>query len=431
MIISSKDQRSAGYDLATLFKLKLMNEYDAFKKLGSLASLEREIRTPGGIKVYLSKESMDCFVRLKKITAKYLSNRKILDDGDICQSCRYALGYLYENEPNNLELAQFIQLAEDASQKPISTHKFITSMAGLNFDNITELNLGSLTLLLPQKEILDSAIAREGQIENAWADMKSYLWITSEINGSIDFAERRFFKIVKTSLGLLALAFSLLLERGGAVVSLIPSIEGRMRPRTVTWLSIDKNSNNLRTKTDMQGIQALTLTKEVKTLLEETPWLPALITIAQTDVPQNDLASAVQRALYWFFDAQTDPILEMRFVKFWSCIECIFALSDKKDTVLRIKKGLRSLLHKRYRDTDPSPHFDFEKQITDMYDLRCVAVHQAHHDHVCIKHITAVSKWAADALIETSILIGEGVNSRKKLKEQIDMIYSTIPIQTA
>ncbi|QQQ52336.1 hypothetical protein JJQ97_09030 [Pseudomonas syringae] len=423
MLISSKQVRSAQKDLDVLLKSsELMNDVAALKSLEFMERLRREVSTPNGSKIYFSDKASQSFQRLFEIISLVLPSKDFLEPQDIYASCKTVLGRLYE-QGGSESVEVYIIEVESAVALLVSDHDFYSVVAGLEFEGFDELEVGKVSVHRPRLEVLEASIAQDGVVNMAWREMNYGLWITTKITGSWAYGERRFFEHVKVTCGLLALAlaFTTTLEHGGAAVRLIPSVEGRFRPGATTWFSVESHTNNLHLKTSYDGFQRLDLKHDYADSLLTCDWFIELTRIGQLDVG-NDAEQAVRRGLYWFFDAQADNSIEMKFVKYWSCIECIFSIG-KIGVTEKIRRGITSMLtYGGYRFSNIDEWEVLGRRISKLYDLRSSAVHDARHDHISMKDVVDVSKWSAFVIMEISMLIKGGLTNRKQLLEEVDRL---------
>ncbi|ENT5423170.1 HEPN domain-containing protein [Pseudomonas aeruginosa] len=423
MEMSAKKRRTVEADLTALLKpTAWMPKLQAYKTLDLIERLRREIRTPGGHSLYFSEKGLESFLRLSDTMEEVLPSRSVLEPQNIHVACKTALGHLREQDTPSRDIVSYMTEVDRIAQESISTHRFYTSLAGLEFDGVDEFSIGYLSIQRPDLDVLKSCVAYDDLVTSTWKQMQQGLWVTAEVAGSFEYAERRFFDDVKNACGLLAVSFTTVLERGGAAVRLIPSMDGRFKPGAVSWFSFSTTLKVLRATTNMVGFQRLTFGEEHKSGLLSCDWYHDLVRITQNS-KGSDAELAVRRAIYWFFDAQTDTSPEMQLVKFWSCIECIFSIG-KSDTTKKIKRGVTAILtYGQYRFSETSNWKRLEKEIGHLYDLRCGAVHMAEHSHVKAEHVTTLSKWAAWVLLEVVQLITDGFDTRVKIKAEVDRVH--------
>ncbi|HDS1736252.1 TPA: hypothetical protein QEM55_003299 [Pseudomonas putida] len=396
-----------------------------------MESVYRQVKTPKGDIVCFSNAALESFERLSGLVWQTLSGKEYVDASDIDLVCKEVLGRWYEDDVVD-SVECFFREVEDVAVRCVSEHEFYTALSGIEFVDLDGFNIGSVVISKPSFGVLKSSVAQDAVINAAWKETKHGLWLSARVKGSPNNAERRFFELAKATCGLLALSCAVCLKRGGAAVRLVPGLEGRFKPGAVTWFSINSNSKLLHLKTSFDGIQRLDFTREHADSLVACEWFQAIIRIIQSDA-RGDAESAVYRALYWFLDAQADTSLEMKFVKYWSCIECMFSISKSKVTE-QIRRGLTALLcYGRYRYSNPEGWGLIDRRIVQLYQLRSEAVHDARHDHIVLRDVVDVSKWAAFILIEVSMMISRGMVSRLQLKADVECIHKfhgTTPVKS-
>ncbi|QRG26803.1 HEPN domain-containing protein [Halomonas binhaiensis] len=424
MEMPRKTRRIADSNIATLLRPEeLMTDLQALDAFNLIERLKREVKIPNHRSIYLSDNAYKNFEMLTNIVEKFFINRCQLESTDIHNSCKAVLGKLYQEESPRKDIDSFVENVEKILDESISNYRFYTTIEGLDLEGENELKIGRLTVQKPDFMSLKQCAADDNTISSTWNHMKDSLWVTGEITGSEEYAERRFFEDVEATCGLLAVSLTTVLERGGAAVRLIPSMSDRIRPTANRWFFFSTKSKVLCTSICMRGYQKLTLNENQVSSLMGCEWFQELARVLQNH-RDNDVEEAVRRGIYWFFDAQADMKPEMQLVKFWSCIECFFSFENDGQTTSKIKRGLTAILTcGRYGFSHTGNWNVLEKEINDLYDLRCAAVHDAQHSHINSGHVTTVSKWAAWLILEVSGLISEGFESRAAIKEEIDRVH--------
>jgi hypothetical protein len=432
MEMHPKTRRIADVDIATLFRKKeLMPASTVPKEFVLMERLYREINTPSGGLIYLSDKASASFLRLVETVEKHMPSRDFVSSEDIYRACKNELGHLYEQESPLKDIVTFLASVEAAMKSQIITHRFYTTLDGLSLYGVDQMRIGRLSVQRPNLAILEQCIASESMVSSTWERVERGLWISVEITGSRQYAERRFFEDVKAACGLLAVSLTTVLERGSCAVRLTPSMAGRVRPSAATWFSIETPSNELCTSACMTRFQSITLDVGHVEELQASEWFGVLTRIIQGG-GDSDAEHAVRRAIYWFFDAQADTSAEMQLVKFLSCIECFLSFENAGKTTTKIKRGLTALLTLgSYRFVNLDTWRDLEIEIDALYKLRSGAVHEARHSHVSDRDITTVSKWAVWAILEIAGLISSGYKTWAQIKEQTDCLSAMLQKQRA
>lgn len=429
MEMTPKQIRTVDKNMATLFRQKeLMTDSQALYKFDLFERCRREIKTTEGRSLFLTDNAFDSFSKIVDRVDELLPSRAFLECEDVDRACRVALGNLYIEEGPLKDFDSFLLAVDKIVTKSIKTYRFYTSLDGLDIDGFNEFSIGKLAVVKPEMQVLRRCNVDEDTAHNIWNNMQGGLWITGEVKGSFAYAERVFFEDAKAASGLLAVSLTTVLERGAAAIRLIPSMEGHMRPSSVSWFSFTTEPMTLCHSAILKS-HSVSLNKHTCDDMLDCAWFKDLTKIIQ-DRGETDAVLAVQRSIYWFFDAQADTMPEMQFVKFWSCIECIFSFEKAGGTTRKITKGLSALLTcGRYKFSQIDSRSKLEKDIGNLYDMRCSAVHDARHGHVNGTHVSKVSKWAAWTILEVTSLIAKGCETRAEIKEAIEQMKNATHLQ--
>ena len=89
---------------------------------------------------------------------------------------------------------------------------------------------------------------------------------------------------------------------------------------------------------------------------------------------RTELQDAIVRALYWFADAHADRNTTMHFIKFWSCAECFFAITDQNVTEANALGIAMILTFAGYGIATVGEYAKFKRRLKAPYDLRSRAV---------------------------------------------------------
>jgi len=431
MEIHPEKRRTAEADIAAVLKatghlteLQALNEFDFMERI------YREVRKPSGGKFYLSAPANTSFLRLVDVIGEFLPSKDLVSDSEVFRTCKAVMGKLCEEGYRKLDVESFISAVEEVIAATIHAHRFYTTLDGLDFVDFTELRIGRLVIQRPDFAILQGSDAHPETRDHLWKRVDGALWLTEDITGSREECERRFFESVRSVCGLLSLSFTMAAEWGVSGIRLSPCMDTRARPSTSSWFSLTTDSNVLCVSSSWKGVQASSLNEIVANDLLDRDWFQNLTRIIQGNC-QSDVAQALRRGIYWFFDAQLDTSLEMQMVKFWSCIECIFSFLNVQ-TTKSIRDGMTGMLILGgYKLVDVKDKTQLRKDIKRLYDLRCGAVHDAKHSHVTERDVATVSKWAAWVMIEVAGLAAAGVQTRAEIKVQTDYWFDLLQEQNS
>lgn len=137
---------------------------------------------------------------------------------------------------------------------------------------------------------------------------------------------------------------------------------------------------------------------------------------------RTQLEEAIARAVYWYSDAHRDPVLVMKLVKYWSCVEAFFSFEEEAITH-GVSAGLASILvFGGFHFVPPSEYSALKKQIVDLYNLRSRAVHRGSHQHTTERDVAQFSQWVAWMIISMVGLVEQGYTTLKEVKAQTDRL---------
>jgi hypothetical protein len=135
----------------------------------------------------------------------------------------------------------------------------------------------------------------------------------------------------------------------------------------------------------------------------------------------NALENAIVRAIYWFSDAQRDPVPVMQFVKYWSCVETFF--SQKEEVIRSVASGLATVLVAGGFGFFPADEYTtLKKRITKLYTLRCRALHGGSYLHVTDRDVADLSQWTAWMVITMLSLVERGYLSPEQVRGQTERL---------
>ena len=341
---------------------------------------------------------------------------------DVYKICARVVGKYMDGSAPAPTISDFLVEVEKELQSVISTHCFFTNFSGMLMEEANEFSVGSVTVMKPRLSILKEASGYEERVESVWKHANHGLWLTCELKGSRLFAEQRFFENAISACGTLAIACAATAPRGAVGIRLIPSIEGRSPPSVTRWFSIDKATNNLCDNTSRRGFLPIKVSDSWLSDLQDQDWFKEL-TAVTTGTALTETQLALRRSIFWFFDAQAEPVLEMQLLKFWSCVECIFSFENTGEITKKIIDGLSVLLTLGpYQFSDHSEIAMLKKNIDDLYEKRSTAVHDAQHGHVHASDVISVSKWAAMVILNVATLSINGYSTRLAIKSETDRL---------
>lgn len=141
---------------------------------------------------------------------------------------------------------------------------------------------------------------------------------------------------------------------------------------------------------------------------------------------RTQLEDAIARAVYWYSDSHRDPVLVMKLVKYWSCVEAFFSFQEEEITHA-VSAGLTSLLvFGGFHFVPVTEYSALKKQIVKLYSLRSRAVHGGYHQHTTELEVAQFSQWVAWMILSMVGLVEQGYTTLKEVKMQTDRLDGQI-----
>jgi len=396
---------------------------EELRSLKAFAYIAMEIKSSDGRVGYMSDKARAALEEAVSIVYEILQKEEYslrATKQEVFSECRRVIGDHLIPEVVKLKGTQLVNSAYEALSPKVERHVFAMPLHGLEVDGLDRWEVGSFFLSKPDKSLLDVCrgdVRGDERIEMAWARMQNGVWLCGAAVGTTNFAEKDFFTGGNKIISALAIAFSLGHDKGAASMRIGITTE---RPRN--WFGYGEVQRSLRVSWHMGGSSAVRCSQDhMVELRDQTDWFMPLVKTLLEEEP-TELESAMQRAAHWFRDAQSDADLDMRFLKFWSCIECFFSI-DRGKTTNQIIDGLSAvLIHGGLRLSAPDDWKALRKSIDKLYTLRSEAVHDARHGHISFEDVVTVSTWAAAVIVSMGALHQQGYTTRKELQEQINRL---------
>lgn len=415
--MTPKNQRRLNAAVSILFGEKGLFVPTTLKELKGIEVLSRELRLGSGRTVYLT----DAGVAHLRMAVEMLQTERVLDGlvnyGDLHSACREVMSELLSEGMAPEDGKEFIALVTAKLNELVKQFTFIVTMSGASFQDLDEIALGELRLLRPSGDLLADCVSRDGLIDDALNLMGKDAWLVGTERGTAAVAQQKFLEKARRVAGLLSLSAASCAEWGATPFRIAPAMAATQGSGYAAWMSFPRDSKVLSFHRHFSDTQAFRISEEFHKGLEDCDWFPRLVELINRE-PCNEVEAALIRAIYWFSDAQRDPVREMQLVKFWSCIECFFSF-DRENTTAKVIRGLAAVMvFGGYQFVPVSDHAALKKRIRELYDQRSLAVHDAQHGHVTQRAVADVSKWAAWLIINIVALVNNGYTTRALLLEQ-------------
>jgi hypothetical protein len=189
-----------------------------------------------------------------------------------------------------------------------------------------------------------------------------------------------------------------------------------------TWLSWNDRNSGLTTHFNFVSSQQFKINSDLLEHFAARSTFTRAFDIFESH-SRTQLEEAISKGVYWFSDAHRDPVLVMRLIKYWSCVETFFS-ADNKDITRSVSTGLAAVLvYGGFNFVPETEYLSFKKRVAKLYDLRSRAVHGAAYNHVSEANVADVSQWAAWMLINMLSLVERGyteIGQIKTITDQLD-----------
>ncbi|MDE2419697.1 MAG: hypothetical protein KGO49_00750 [Gammaproteobacteria bacterium] len=138
---------------------------------------------------------------------------------------------------------------------------------------------------------------------------------------------------------------------------------------------------------------------------------------------KNEIESAICRCLYWFGEAYKEPVLGMKFLKLWSCIECFFSI-DHEEVTTANAVGIATVLKtidRIFPHTSPKniKYSDYKKTAKKFYKLRSEITHSAMYDHIQVSDVEELSVWVISVVYIMIYFVEEKLYELSEVKKII------------
>lgn len=386
-----------------------------YYKIPYMERLRLEIKNPEGRKIYLTDSSKKRFDEILEELHGDFNGKLPATYNDIYQSLKKVIAMLVEELRQDVTGRDFILLVKDELKRKYKERDIYAPINGVHLDGVTVLDLGRYSILQAISDVFKDCDTSLEMVETAWARMWDKTWIKGMVYGTTDYAKEKFWEDAKLISACLSIISATSFENGTGITCIVPGIS--YSRSSDSSFSIFDEGKSLSISLKITDKSDLHINESIAEDIGASEWFSNLIEIIYRP-PTSELETVIRRSLFWFYDAQADLLPEMQLVKFWSCIECIFSF-EKQNTTTAIEQGLLVfLIYGGYRYYKISDQSVLKKRISELYDFRSLAVHDAKHGHVTQKDVRELSQWAAKVIIEVTALSSMfGYTTRKQIKD--------------
>lgn len=383
----------------------------------------RELRLSGNLTAYLTDSGYEHFRTVVDVMDRADFFDGMAEFADIWHAWHRVVEKWLSNglEPERAD--DVVQAIADLVAQEVDDHTFVVPLFGIGLDGVDSFAVGAMTILCMSVDVLDSS-----GVEHNHADVprflklnKGYLWLKGTTRGTPNVARQRFSEQATLTVGMLAITAASMYERGasGFRIGIVMTSEEAIG-RSV-WFSWRERDRSLTTHYASPKGQPFPVNKALGDESDIVRMINRAVAILQAN-HRTELEEAIARAVYWYSDAHRDPVLVMKLVKYWSCVEAFFSFENEVITCA-VSAGLASILaFGGFRFVPPSEYSTIKKQIVDLYGLRSRAVHRGSHQHTTERDVAQFSQWVAWMIISMVALVEQGYTTLKEVKVQTDRL---------
>lgn len=422
-IFSSKERRTLFFAANNLFTDKSLFTPASIRDIPPKQVLARMLRLTGKRTVYLTNSGYEHFRTVVDVLDRVNFFEGDAEYSDIWTAWHSALEKWLSDGHAPDSVDEVIQSISDLIVHCIDDHTFVVPLLGVDLDGIDAFDMGSMTILHLSVDTLDSAGVEHGHadVSRALESNKNQVWLRGAARGTPRAAQRRFAEQATLMIGVLAVAAGAMYENGATAFRIGTVMTPEDAIGQSTWFSWREGKRSLTTHRAFPSGRLLPLKKALGNESDMVRMIFRAFGMLQT-TNRTELEEAIARAIYWYADAHRDPVLVMKLVKYWSCVEAFFSI-EKEEITQAVSGGLASLLvFGGFHFVPPSEYRTLKKKIVALYKLRSRAVHRGSHQHTTEKELAQFSQWVAWMIVSMVALAEQGYKSLEQIKEQTDRL---------
>ena len=314
----------------------------------------------------------------------------------------------------------------------VTKHTFVFAVRGVELKAVGETQLGKLKLVASAQEFIESSnYTINVDLKNRVGDwFCNFNCFVGSVTGTFEAAKRQFTEQAELTAAMLAVEAGMTYERGSHYFHIAVVAKQQWKSEGSFYLHWSDEESCVGNTINFGGEHPLSFDAlRVSALAESQTFNHAFSILQRND--RNDLEDAIALAVYWYGDAHRDQTNVMRFVKYWTCIECLLGGPGERISE-SLALGLAVVLG--YGPFKPFLQSEFsllKQQAKGLYAKRSKAVHRASHRHVSEANTVQLSQWAALAIFNAIFFAKAGMPSRavlwKKIQEMdVDQAGQTV-----
>ena len=421
--LNDKDKRKLLLAATSLFAVKSLLVPKSFAEIPIEHFFARELRLKSNRRAYLTDSGYAHF----RTVVDILDGANVFDGvagySDIWDAWRKVVEEWLSNGLGPENADEVIQAIADLVAEEVDDHTFLVPLFGIEIDGVDSFELGAMSILRMSPDVLDSAgvVHSHADVSYILKLNENFLWLKGSARGTRRVARKRFTEQANLTVGVLAITSASMYEGGASNfrIGIVMTPEETMG--RAVWFSWHESDRNLTTHFALPHGQRLPVKSALGAESDMVRGLYRLFEILRSD-NRTQLEEAIVRAVYWFSDAHRDPVLVMKLVKYWSCVEAFFSFENEQITHA-VSAGLASILVSGGFQFVPSSEYNaLKKRIIDLYKLRSGAVHRGSHQHTTDQDVAQFSQWIAWMIVSMVVLAERGYTTLMQVKAQTDRL---------
>lgn len=421
--LTKKDERTLLFATERLFSAKSLFSPKLTRDIPIKQYFQRELRLTGNRSVFLTDSGYEHFRSVVYVIDRADFFEGMAEFADIWKAWKKVVEKWLSEGSKPESADDVLQAVAELVTQEIDDHIFVVPLYGIELDGVDSFELGDMTILRMSVDVFDSAGVKHDHVDvpHLIELNKHYLWLRGNAHGTPNVAEQKFSGQAALTVGILAIAAASLYERGasGFRIGIVMTPEGAAG-RSM-WFSWHERDRGLITHLSSYRGQPFPVNTALGKESDMIRMLFRAVTILQSS-DRKPLEEAIARAVYWYSDAHRDPVLVMKLVKYWSCVEAFFSFENEEITH-SVSAGLASILvFGGFGFVPPTEYNALKKQIVDLYSLRSRAVHQGTHQHTTERDVAKFSQWIAWMIVSMVALVELGFTTLKEVKVETDRL---------
>jgi Apea-like HEPN len=421
--LTAKEKRKLLYAAKSLFNTKSLVFPKAISDIPNNHSFARELRLKGNRIGYLTDSGYEHFRTVVNILDRADFFDGMAGYSDVWSAWHnvvvkwLSIGCMPEHPD------EVVQAIADLVAEEIDDHTFLVPLFGIELDGVDSFAFDAMTILRRPVEVLDAAgvVHDHADIPQLLKLNERHLWLKGSTRGTARVAKQKFSEQATLTSGMLAITAASIYEMGASGFRIGIAMTPEEAIGRSVWFSWQERDRSVTTHFGSPKGQPFPVNKALGAESDMVRLLyRAFASLHASN--RTPLEEAIARAVYWYSDAHRDPVLVMKLVKYWSCVEVFFSF-EKEETTHAVSTGLASILvFSGFQFVPQSDYGKLKKQIVDLYELRSQAVHGGFHQHTTELDVAQFSQWVAWMIVSMVALVERGYTTLNEVKADTDRL---------